>query len=83
MNNESKDKGEDQGLEGKYVDVFRIGNNAYRFILDFGSFAQEEEKQKYFTRVIMGPDTAKDFAEIFLQSIKEYEIHYGPSSNTD
>ncbi|GJL65612.1 MAG: hypothetical protein NPIRA05_05830 [Nitrospirales bacterium] len=60
-----------------YVDAFRIGFDAYKFVLDLGAIPQDAETPKFTTRMIMGPDIAMEFVEILRQSFKEYKGRFG------
>jgi hypothetical protein len=71
--------------EGKYVNYFEIGYNAYEFLLDFGqSFEGDEpggeESRSVHTRIITSPSYAKMLAEMLEQSILRYEETFGPTS---
>ena len=78
MNEETKEIGYIQDLEGRYTDAFRIGYSVYKFMLDFGQLASASEDTNFHTRVILSPDVAKIFIETFKQSLDEYEGRFGP-----
>ena len=77
MNEETKKIGDIQDLEGRYADAFRIGHSAYKFVLDFGQLGSKSEGTKFHTRVIMGPDVAKNLIEVLEQSLVEHEGEFG------
>ena len=70
-------------LKGMYADCFRIGQSAYKIVLDFGQRTPDGKEKYFHTRVIMGPDTAKGLVGTVEQSIKDYENKFGriPNSN--
>ena len=78
MNEETREIGDIQDLEGRYADVFRIGHSAFKFVLEFGQVALGQEATQFHTRVIMAPDNARDFVEMLGQSIRQYEGKFGP-----
>ena len=67
-------------LEGKYVNYFEVGHNAFEFILDFGqSYAGNQEAQLH-TRIVTSPAYAKAFLETLRESIEQYERSFTDSS---
>ena len=60
---------ESNPLEGKYVNYFEVGHNAFEFVLDFGqSYAGNQEPQLH-TRIITSPAYAKSFLETLGEPI--------------
>lgn len=66
----SKDAGQ---LEGRYANCFKIGQNAFEFVLEFGQFYHESGKENFHTRVITSPDYAKVLFQMLYKSIQYYE----------
>ncbi len=60
-----------------HVDAFRIGYDAYKFILDLGLVAPNDRSAQFQMRVIISPDNSKDLTELLLGSIREYDKWYG------
>ncbi len=60
-----------------YVDVFRIGYDAYKFVLDVGPIPSNSTTPEFRVRTCMGPNSAKAFTEMFRRSIQEYDDQYG------
>ena len=77
MKEEVKEENPRLTLEGRYADAFQVGQSAYKFVLDFGQYEQEEEMTNFHTRVILAPDDAGRFLGILKQSISEYENQFG------
>lgn len=70
-------------LEGKYVNYFEVGHNAFEFVLDFGqSYAGSQEPQMH-TRIVTSPAYAKVFLETLRESIEQYERSFNDSSSGD
>ncbi len=60
-------------LEGKYANYFKVGYNAFEFILDFGQFYSEGKEPKMHTRIILSPVYAKALLEMLRESVDGYE----------
>ena len=65
-------------LEGRYANVFRIGFNAYEFVLDFGQCYVEQEKEQMHTRIVTSPSSARDLSDLLKDSLCEHEEKYKP-----
>lgn len=70
-------------IKGKYANYFKVGYNAYEFIIDFcqyyspnGSYP-ETEKAELCERFITSPAYAKALMNVLRKSIKEYEDTFG------
>ena len=63
-------------LEGRYSNYFRVGHNAFEFVLDFSQFYQGSEKAELCTRIVTSPVYAKAFLETLKESIEQYEKTY-------
>ncbi|MCO6435002.1 DUF3467 domain-containing protein [Nitrosomonas nitrosa] len=59
-------------LEGKYANYFKVGQNNFEFILDFGQFYPEDQDVKVHTRIITSPTYAKALLDVLQESI---ELH--------
>ncbi len=64
-------------LEGRYANYFKVGYNAFEFILDFGQLYSENKDIKFFTRIITNPISAKNLIEVLQESIAQYEQIHG------
>lgn len=62
--------------EARYSNIFRIGYNAYEFVLDFGQ-CHPPGKEHVHTRIVTSPASAKDLSELLQDSLGEHEQKYG------
>ena len=65
-------------LEGRYANHFKVGHNAFEFLLDFGQFYAESPRAQFHTRIITNPTYAKALFDILRESIEQYEQTFGP-----
>lgn len=73
----NKRNGEKEKLEGLYSNSFKIGYNAFEFVIDFGQLYSGSVKSSDHTRIVTGPAYAKAFLELFNKVFKEYEARFG------
>ena len=64
-------------IEGKYANYFKVGHNAFEFLLDFGQFYSETEEEEFYTRIVTSPCYAKTLLKILQVSIEQYEKNFG------
>ena len=62
--------------EGKYVNRFQIGYNAFEFVVDFFQAHDNQVAANANTRVITTPAYAKLLSEMLGESIHQYEAKY-------
>lgn len=77
MSDEHQECQDANPLEGKYANYFKIGYNAFEFILDFGQFYSEGKEPKMHTRIILSPVYAKALSEMLRESVDGYEYSFG------
>jgi hypothetical protein len=77
MNHHNKPPQEVGEVEGRYANYFKVGHNAFEFLLDFGQFYAESQKAQFHTRIITNPICAKSFLGILQQSLERYEQTFG------
>ena len=65
-------------LEGRYANYFKVGYNAYEFVIDFGQFYEGNQGAELYTRVITSPLYAKALLKTLRASIQNYEDSFGP-----
>ncbi len=76
--NHERDASRDSGkLEGRYANYFKVGHNAFEFVLDFGQFYPESEEAELRTRIITPPIYAKTLLKTLRESIEQYEQVFG------
>ena len=64
-------------LEGRYANYFKVGHNAFEFLLDFGQFYAESQRARFHTRIIANPTYAKVLFDLLRESIAQYEQTFG------
>ncbi len=64
-------------LEGRYVNYFEIGHNAFEFLLDFGQCFGEDPEASLHTRIVTSPVYAKRLMGVLQQALCQYEASYG------
>ncbi len=77
MDHECSDFRETGLVEGRYANYFKVGQNAFEFLLDFGQFYCESETPRIHTRIITSPTYAKALLEILRESMGQHEQIYG------
>jgi hypothetical protein len=55
MNQESGDPEESSSLEGRYANYFKVGHNAFEFLIDFGQYYRESQSAQLYVRIIPLP----------------------------
>ncbi len=65
-------------INGRYANFFKVGHNAFEFVIDFGQiYHGEGDRAKFHTRIITNPFHAKAFLEALLNSIDQYQRAFG------
>ena len=64
-------------LEGRYANYFKVGHNAFEFLLDFGQFYAESHRAQFHTRIITNPTYAKALFDLLRDAIAQYEQTFG------
>jgi hypothetical protein len=64
-------------LEGRYSNYFKVGHNAFEFVLDFGQSYSENGDAQVHTRIITSPVYVKSLLETLQESIEGYEEKFG------
>ncbi|MGZ8157257.1 MAG: DUF3467 domain-containing protein [Methylobacter sp.] len=62
-------------LEGRYVNYFKVGHNAFEFVIDFGQFYSENQEPRMHTRIITSPFYAKALLETLRESVERYDMN--------
>ncbi len=63
--------------EGRYANYFKVGHNAFEFLIECSQFYPQNEKEHLHTRIITGPAYAKALLETLRESIERYEQTFG------
>ena len=83
MEHECEDSQDTGALEGRYANYFKVGHNAFEFLLDFGQLYHESEKDQPHTRIITSPIYAKALLETLRESIDRHEQIFGAIPKED
>ena len=78
-NHEGRASLERKKIEGKYANYFKVGHNAFEFVIDFGQYYPENDEAELYTRIITSPAYAKSLLETLKESIEQYEKSFEPS----
>ena len=65
-------------LEGRYANYFKVGHNAFEFVLDFGQYYSENKGAEPYIRIVTSPCYAKELLKTLRLSIAQYERNFGP-----
>jgi hypothetical protein len=63
--------------EGRYVNYFKIGHNAFELIIDCGQCYGDKEEPQLHTRIVTSPAYGKALLKTLRDSLEEYEKAYG------
>ena len=77
MNKDNEPLQEIGEVEGRYANYFKVGHNAFEFLLDFGQLYAESQRAQFHTRIITNPICAKSLLGILGQSLERYEQTFG------
>ncbi len=65
-------------IEGRYANYFKVGHNSLEFILDFGQvYSDAPSEMVHHTRIITSPSYAGLLLEVLRDSIDKYEQTFG------
>jgi Protein of unknown function (DUF3467) len=77
MGNEKKSDQAGVSLEGRYVNYFKIGYNAFELIIDCGQCYADNEEPHLHTRIVTSPAYGRLLLETLRDSLDEYEKAFG------
>ena len=66
--------------EGRYVNYFKIGYNAFELIIDCGQCYASNEEPQLQTRIITSPAYGKALPKTLGDSLEEYEKAVAPAA---
>jgi hypothetical protein len=64
-------------IEGRYANYFKVGHNAFEFVIDFGQHYAESEEAELYIRIITSPLYAKELLQTLKESIERFEKTFG------
>jgi Protein of unknown function (DUF3467) len=68
---------ERERLEGRYTNYFKVGHNAFEFVLEFAQSYSEPPEEQAHTRIITSPVYAKELLAVLQRAISDYERVFG------
>ncbi len=68
---------QNSGLQGHYANCFRVGCNAFEFMIDFAQAAANNQVAEVHTRIILNPVCSRRLLRLLLKSIEQYEQAHG------
>lgn len=73
-----EDSDRDDNREGRYANFFKVGHNAYEFIIDFGQVYENDRRQeKIHSRIVTSPAYAKRLMQVLQEAVVTYETQFG------
>ena len=64
-------------IDRLYANYFKVGYNAFEFVIDFGQQYSDNDDIEFSVRIITSPVFAKDLADVLKDSISQYEKTHG------
>jgi hypothetical protein len=84
MNRKRGNSQDDDKLEGRYANCFKVGYNAFEFVIDFGQcYNEEDDGGQLHTRIVTNPFYAKTLLEMLRESVEQYEQYHGTINEND
>jgi len=83
MNHKREIPQDTRKLEGRYANYFKVGHNAFEFVLDAGQFYPEGEEAQLHTRIVTSPVYAKALLKILQGAVNRYEQVLGNIAGDD
>jgi len=77
MHDDARRDDKDDVPPGAYANHFRVGYNAFEFVLDFGQL-YPDRPVRFHTRIVTTPAHAKAFYVTLSESIQRFEQDHGP-----
>ena len=77
MDHERKSGQKSNPPEGRYVNYFKIGHNAFELIIDCGQCYADNEEPQLHMRIVTSPTYGKALLKTLRDSLDEYEQTYG------
>lgn len=71
---------EGEELEGRYANTFKVGQNAFEFVIDFGQSYIESKREIFHTRIVSSPYYANVLLKTLQESKERYEQTFGSIS---
>lgn len=82
-NDVRKDVDDKSQPNGRYANYFKVGHNAFEFLIDFGQLYSQSGPAPFHTRIVTTPVYAKTLLGILQKSIEQYEQLFGTIPDGD
>ena len=66
--------------EARYSNDFKMGHNAFEFLLDFGQFYPDSSEARLHTPIVTSPVYAKVCLHTLRESVDQYDESFGEIS---
>ncbi|CAB5089595.1 hypothetical protein D3OALGA1CA_5791 [Olavius algarvensis associated proteobacterium Delta 3] len=67
----------ENAVEGRYANFFKIGYNSAEFIIVYGQYYPENDQAELCGRIITHPSYAKSLLSALQATVDEYELKFG------
>lgn len=64
-------------FHGRYANYFKVGHNAFEFVVEFGQSYDEDENRRIHTRIVTSPVYAKRLLTTLQEAIMQHEAKFG------
>ena len=67
-----------ENLQGRYANYFKVGHNAFEFVVDLGQYYDgDDENLQMHTRIVTSPVYAKRLLTTLQEAIVQHEAKFG------
>ena len=66
-----------QNIQGRYANYFKVGHNAFEFVIDLGQYYGDDEFLQLHTRIVTSPVYAKRLLVTLQEAITQHETRFG------
>jgi hypothetical protein len=66
-----------ENLQGRYANYFKVGHNAFEFVVDFGQYYGDDESLQLHTRIVTSPAYAKRLLNTLQEAVVKHETQFG------
>ena len=77
MNDDTPIWEDTHSVEAHYANCFKIGHNAFEFVIDCGQMTGEGTGVRLTARILTNPRSAKSLYQTVQQVLEEYERSFG------
>jgi len=66
-----------ENLQGRYANYFKVGHNAFEFVIDLGQYYGDDDNLQMHTRIVTSPVYAKRLLTTLQAAIVQHEAQFG------